>query len=97
MFLLLHSMVAAGIFVFLTGLGYSAIYPLVMALVGKHFKSGVAVGTASTGGGIGSFTFPFVIAVLFEVVGLRGGFGIYIIINILLVGISLAIIRRIRS
>ncbi len=96
-FLLLHSMVAAGIFVFLTGLGYSAIYPLVMALVGKHFKSGVAVGTASTGGGIGSFTFPFVIAVLFEVVGLRGGFGIYIIINILLVGISLAIIRRIRS
>jgi MFS family permease len=94
-FVLSRSMALAAVFVFLTGAGYSAIYPLVMALVGKLFKSGVAVGAASTGGGIGSFTFPFIVAALFEVMGLRGGFGIYAGMSAALAIISLAIMRLI--
>jgi fucose permease len=65
-------LVAAGIF--LTGLGFSGLYPLVIAMVGTHFRTGVALGAAATGGGIGSFTFPFVIAVLAQGLGIRAGF-----------------------
>ena len=90
--LLVSSMAAVAVGVFLTGLGLSALYPLAMNLVGRYFKSGVAVGTAATGGGLGSFTFPFLMAVVSESIGLRGGFWFYFGLTILLVVLSLVIL-----
>jgi fucose permease len=77
--------------VFLTGLGFSGMYPLAMAIIGRYFKSGIAVGTAATGGGIGSFTFPFLMAVLSETFGMRGGFWFYLGVTIALVVLSLSL------
>jgi len=53
---------------FIVELGYSAICPLVMSLVGKYFpnEQSVAIGIVSTGGGIGAFVFPFVMSALFN-------------------------------
>jgi len=90
--LLVSSTTAVAVGVFLTGLGMSALYPLVMAMVGRFFKSGFAVGTASTGGGLGSFTFPFLMAVVSEGIGLRGGFWFYFGLTLILVILSLVIV-----
>ncbi|HUJ74378.1 MAG TPA: MFS transporter, partial [bacterium] len=80
---------AAGIF--LAGLGFSGIYPLAMAIVGASFKSGMAIGTAATGGGIGSFSFPFLMAVMAERIGLRGGFWFYAALSACLAALALVI------
>ena len=71
---LVHSPIAFSVGILLTGLGFSAIYPLVMVMVGRYFPSGFAIGAAATGGGIGSFTFPFLMAILAQAVGLKTGF-----------------------
>jgi fucose permease len=60
--------------VFMIGLGYSAVYPIIMSLVGKIFKNPEVLGFISTGGGIGAFLFPFIIAFIGDRAGLRGGF-----------------------
>jgi fucose permease len=90
--LLASSPAAVAVGVFLTGLGLSALYPLIMAMVGRYFKSGFAVGTAATGGGLGSFTFPFLMAVVSENIGLRGGFWFYLGLTLVLVALSIAVI-----
>ena len=90
--LLAGSRWAVGIAVFLTGLGFSGIYPLSIAILGRFNKSGMAVGAVTTGGGIGSFTFPFLMAVLAQTVGIRGGFWFYLALGIVLVGLAAAII-----
>jgi fucose permease len=86
----------ATIGIFLTGLGLSGVYPLVMAMVGRRFKSSVAIGAAATGGGIGSFTFPFLMAVLAQGVGIQGGFLYYLGLCAVLVGIAGIIVRVMR-
>jgi fucose permease len=91
--LVVSSTWATAVAVFLTGLGFSGIYPLSVAIVGRYSKSGVAVGAVTTGGGIGSFTFPFLMAVLAETVGIRGGFWFYLGLAIVLVALAAAIIR----
>lgn len=88
----------AGVGFFISGLGYSAIYPLVMALVGKHFKrgQGVAVGFASTGGGIGAFVFPFFMAAIADRFGIQRGFFFYIALDVLMVALTCAVIWHTR-
>jgi fucose permease len=76
------------LWIFFTGLGFSGIYPLVMVMVGRRFKSSVAIGTAGTGGGIGSFTFPFLMAILAQEVGIRGGFIFYLGVSALLAALA---------
>jgi fucose permease len=66
--------VAAFAAVFVLGLGYSGIYPIVMALAGSIFRSTAAVGMVSTSAGLGSFTFPFLLATIAQAAGLRPGF-----------------------
>jgi fucose permease len=90
--LTVHTPVAVAVGVFLTGLGFSGLYPLSMTVVGRSFKSGIAVGTAATGGGIGSFTFPFLMAVLAEAFGVQGGFFFYLGLTLALVVLSLVLI-----
>jgi fucose permease len=60
--------------VFILGLGFSGIYPLIMSLTGMTFHSSTAVGIMTTFTGIGSFSFPFLLAGVAERLGLRSGF-----------------------
>ena len=62
---------AAVLAVLLTGLGFSGVYPMVMTLVGRWFRSARAVGIAATGGGLGSFLFPFLMGFLGEILGIE--------------------------
>jgi fucose permease len=82
--------------VFLTGLGFSGVYPLSLAVIGRFHRSGGAVGAVTTGGGIGSFTFPFLMALLAQTVGIRGGFVFHFGLSLLLVVIAANIIRLVR-
>lgn len=80
--------VAAGL-VFLAGLGCSIYYPTVMTLVGECFPSAQsqAVGFAATGGGVGSFIFPFLMSSIAQTWGIRAGFAAYVVFG---VGMTLA-------
>ena len=80
---LMVSPLLAGIGFFFSGLGFSAIYPLVIVIVGRHFKrgQGVALGFVATGGGIGSFAFPFFMAAISDRFGIHRGFFFYVILD----------------
>jgi fucose permease len=64
---------------FLAGLGCSIYYPTVMTLVGECFPlaQSQVVGFAATGGGIGSFIFPFLMSSIAQNWGIRAGFATY--------------------
>jgi len=64
---------------FLAGLGCSIYYPGVMTLLGKCFPQAQsqAIGFAATGGGIGSFLFPFLMSSIAQDWGIRAGFATY--------------------
>jgi fucose permease len=66
-------------FVFLAGLGCSIYYPVVITLLGKCFPhaQSQAIGFAATGGGIGSFLFPFIMSAIAQNWGIRAGFATY--------------------
>jgi fucose permease len=95
--LLMRSPAGVAAAIFLVGLGFSAFYPVTMALVGDRFKSGVAVGTVATGGATGSFAIPFVMAMVAQALGLRGGFWFYLGLDVVLVVLTLALIRLARG
>ena len=92
--LLARSAVTVAVAVFIAGLGSSGFYPLVMSLVGRHFKSGVAVGTAATGGAAGSIAFPFAMALISQTIGIKRGFWFYLGMNVLLIILTLFVVRR---
>ncbi|MGD0727906.1 MAG: MFS transporter [Spirochaetia bacterium] len=94
--LIARSTAAVAAAVFIAGLGCSGFYPLGMSLLGKHFKSGVAVGTAATGGAAGSIAFPFMMALISQNVGIRSGFWFYLGMNVLLVVLSVFLVRLVR-
>lgn len=96
---LMKGALAAGVGFFLSGLGYSAIYPVVMALVGERFSraQGVAVGFVATGGGIGAFAFPFLMAAIADRFGIRRGFYFFVALNVLMTALAWAIIRWTRA
>ena len=88
----------AGVGFFAAGLGFSAIYPVVIALVGEHFPRGqsVAIGFVATGGGIGAFAFPPILAAVADRVGIQRGFFLFVALNALMMGLACAIIWRTR-
>jgi fucose permease len=83
--------------VFANGLGLSGIYPLGISLSGQQFGTGMAVGIITTGAGIGSFAFPFLMSGIAQAVGLRGGFLLFAAANLLLVVIALLIGRSVSA
>lgn len=89
----------AGVGFFFTGLGFSAIYPLIIAIIGKYFKrgQGAAIGFAATGGGIGSFSFPFIMAAISERFDLQRGFFFYIGLDLIMVLLTCAVIWQTRK
>ena len=84
--------------VFLAGLGCSIYYPTVMTLLGKCFPhaQSQAIGFAATGGGIGSFIFPFLMSSIAQNWGIRAGFATYGVFAVAMtvVGVWLAIIAN---
>ena len=95
--LLARSMAAVAAAVFIAGLGSSGFYPLGMSVLGKRFKSGVAVGTAATGGAAGSIAFPFAMAMISQTIGIRRGFWFYLVVNVFLVVLSVFLVRIVRK
>jgi fucose permease len=89
----------AGVGFFISGLGFSAIYPLVVALVGKHLKNGqgAAIGFVATGGGVGSFAFPFFMAAISDRFGIQRGFFFYIGLDFIMVILACAVIWQTRK
>jgi len=94
--LLARSVPAVAGAVVLAGLGCSGFYPLAISVVGRYYKSGVAIGTAVTGGAAGSVAFPFLMALLSQSVGMRGGFWFYLALSLVLVGLTGALARQVR-
>ena len=89
---------AAGFVV--AGLGFSSIYPLVMSIVGSYMparRQSVVVGFASSGGGIGSLVFPFLVAAVAQQIGIRRGFLLYVLLALLLMLLAVAAVLRTRS
>jgi len=95
--LLARSAAAVAAAVFIAGLGSSGFYPLGMSVLGRHFKSGVAVGMAATGGAAGSIAFPFAMALISQTIGIQRGFWFYLGLNALLVVLAVLLVRLVRS
>ncbi len=89
----------AGVGFFASGLAYSAIYPVVISIVGERFRrsQGVAIGFVATGGGMGAFAFPFLMSAIADRYGLQRGFLLYVGANVLMVVLTLAILRLVRA
>ena len=89
------------VLVFLAGLGCSIYYPAVITLLGKCFPhaQSQALGFAATGGGIGSFLFPFIMSAISQSWGIRAGFATYGVFAIAMtvVAAMLAAIARKRN
>ena len=84
----------------ITGFGFSSIYPLVMSLIGSSFVTehqSLAIGYASTGGGIGAFVFPFIMANFSQQKGIEQGFMIFIGITITITIIATIAVIRVRT
>jgi fucose permease len=88
----------AGIGFFVAGLGISAIYPLIVSLVGKHFKSGqgAAIGFVATGGGVGAFVFQLLMGAISDRFGIQHGFLFYIALDLVMVLLACAVIWQTR-
>ncbi len=76
-------LIGSALFFFMTGVGYSIIYPCVMSLIGLTFQKGqsAAIGFISTCGGVGVCLFPFVMSAVSERSGLVQGFWFYFILT----------------
>ena len=65
--------------IFISGLGYSCVYPVVMTIAGLRFteEQSLAVGAVSTAGGLGSLACPFIMSGIAEHFGVATGFWFY--------------------
>jgi fucose permease len=84
--------------VLLAGVGSSSIYPLTVTIVGKQLKEqqSVAIGIMSTLGGIGSFSFPYIMAVIAQSFDLRAGYVFLSAMGGLLVLVGAAVLLRLK-
>jgi fucose permease len=76
LFLLMAQPFWAGILILLLGLGFSVIFPFIVVMAGHGFREnqGVAIGTVATGGGVGGFAFPMIMASIIGQYGIQMGF-----------------------
>ena len=83
----------------LAGLACSAIYPVVMTLVGRAYPEaqGEAIGFAGTGGGVGSFLFVFLMSRIAKAAGIELGFAFYALVAVLTASASFALAAAVRS
>ena len=83
--------------VFLTGLGLSVLYPMIMVLVGERYSEdhGLSVGIVASGGGIGAFCFPLVMGWLADTTNLRVGFAFFALMTVIMLVVVVAIVNLI--
>ena len=84
---------------FSTGMGFSIVYPVVVVLAGHYFpnEQEMAVAIISTGGGIGSFAFPFAMASLADSWGIEHAFWFYALIALTMSGVAFFTLVVVRS
>jgi fucose permease len=84
------SPVVAALSFLLAGLGCSSIYPLVMTLAARRLtrRRSLGIGFISTGGGVGGFVFPFIVAFIAEALGIRAGFVVLAGLSLMLAAVS---------
>jgi fucose permease len=84
---------------FSTGMGFSIVYPVVVVLAGRFFptQQEMAIAIISTGGGVGSFAFPFAISSLADSWGIERAFWFYAFIALAMSGVAVSTLFVIRS
>ena len=84
---------------FSTGMGFSIVYPVVVVLAGRYFpnEQEMAVAIISTGGGVGSFAFPFAMASLADSWGIERAFWFYALIALAMSGVALFTLVVVRN
>jgi FHS family glucose/mannose:H+ symporter-like MFS transporter len=92
-----RSLPVSAILVFFLGLGLSGVYPLIMTLVGKGTHSTVAVGVVSTAGGVGSFSFPYILAFIADFAGIHKAFFLCFAVAVAALLFNIAAISLIRK
>lgn len=84
-----------GILVILVlGIGYSGIYPMIITLTGRAFRSSAAVGIVTTGAGLGSFLFPLLFGAIADAVGTRTGFMMLAALPVGIAAVALVLMAR---
>jgi fucose permease len=92
-FLAVRGVIPAMFVVFALGLCYAGIYPLIVTIAGQAFRSSAAVGMLTTAAGIGSLAFPYLLAGISQVTGLRAGFLLLAVLPLGIAAISLVLTR----
>ena len=84
---------------FSTGMGFSIVYPVVVVLAGRFFptQQEMAIAIISTGGGVGSFAFPFAMSSLADSWGIERAFWFYAFIALTMSGVAVSTLFVIRS
>ena len=84
-----HSTISV-IFFALTGLFFSGVYPIAMAIAGSSFPeySATAASILATGGAVGSMIFPWSMSWISERTNLTVGMGFYVLLAILMIGVT---------
>jgi len=77
-----------------TGVGLSALYPLLILLAGSEYptRRSQAMGLTSAAGGLGSMLVPLAIAVVAEAFGIRSGMAVYLVMTVTLGALSIALL-----
>ncbi len=96
LFLMMTKTFWAAVLVLFCGLAFSAIYPLVIAIAGHSFQrnQGVAIGTVAMGSGVGSFTFPLIMASIARGYGIETAF--WFCVGATLIGALITSLVRVR-
>lgn len=83
---------------FVAGFGCSILYPTVMTMLGGAFREqqGPIIGFAATGGGVGGFVFPLLLAQIGALAGIRAAFAANALIALGMQAIDLALVHRLR-
>ena len=82
----------------LTGLGFSGVFPIVIALGGRHHPDDSAAITSVmiTGAGIGGIIVPWLMSAIADAAGLTAGMVFYAVMGASMVGLTGLVIRELR-
>jgi len=83
----------------ITGIGLSALYPLLISLAGSEYptRRSRAMGLTSAAGGLGSMLVPLAITVVADAFGIRAGMLVYLGLAVILCGLSAALLSMTRT
>ena len=82
-----------------TGVGLSALYPLLISVAGSEYPSrrSQAMGLTSASGGLGAMLVPLAIAAVAEAFGIRSGMLVYLGLAVILIALSAALLAMTRG